>query len=591
MNAAFVYQKFFNPNHFFPVLIASVVLSHFLFIWADVPELKNTSDVADEAWWAAPAHLKFQTNNWFLFENSGGFLLSPAYNPLVYAWFSVFGSGIVSLRVFHLVFFIVSVVFFFCLLKKQQYPLYGLAILLFVLNGYLFAFRRIGFPENIQFALFFAHLYSLPFKRQHYSILQAIFSGFIVAVLIGIKVSFLLFLPAMVGLWTFLVYKKVLPFRQFFIIGLASLLPLMIGYNLFSENVFASFLPQKNWMNRIFPGHDSLLSPLRILMWLSHFIQTDFFRQPSVSMLVIATLFSLRYLSFKSLTVFQQSILVLSVLWATCTLFSDGSPRRLVFLIPFIGMIPLMIFQSNDEVSTQGKGLWIVVNALLIANLIFWVFTHTGKPNLPLWWTMILVIGLSFTASTRLQNHTWFSYGLFFLFAMVYSFLSFKTETGMLAMVVWIAVSLLALLWVKETKPVVLILLLVSLIVNTFLLLGYISKPHFSYKTALNEMAKQVSGKKIAGSNLAFSLALEANAIPLFHSIIEEGYQPFYERAIANADYYIHNYPLNTNSADELMLIQTLIMQRKAVTETYRDTIWTHTPQPELLIMYRLEGY
>jgi hypothetical protein len=607
-----------NNKWIFVLFLFGLGLLRFLFTEADPSVLKLTPDLFDEGWWAAPALQKFYCDDWLINEQSGGFVLAPLYNVLLWLWFKSFGAGLVSLRTLHILISELGIAALYGFLHNSWPERAKLGTLLYASSFYLFSFSRLGFPENIQLSLLWLHFALLSYLSMHRknSLFLFFLGGLLMGLAVGIKVSFLFFIPALVASWLVFIIRFHL--RIIVIVGLllGLCLPIVIHYFFIFQPLQGAFEQQNLWMQLSFPGLETTLSITRIWYWLCHFSLVPFFLHPSNFLLMVLVGISL----FKNGYWFTQNFwasaplgLAIGACFLTVCfiliLFSDGSERRLIFLLPGLVLVASALDSGSISAKPWPRMLKVVLGAILLFNTYFWGIKYLGTSSFfnlispvlgwlfvhPiffmsiiyfLWWKFEIKAA-SFPA---IKVFAFSAFGLIFL----YSSLDWIGINQFYSLDVGLLIFLMFLI-IKKGKLGRLepnFLYSLALLLNIGLILHYLNHPRYSIKALAQKADKILGQAKVAGPNLIFGLAPNCHFSPLYHSDIAIGFEKFYEPQLKQAEFYVDAYPLSQKEYDPSILITTLVDQRKMPTEVMRDTI---LPQfgnrAEVVVVYALKNY
>ncbi len=594
-------QTFFSNRKVFGILLGIIILLRFLFPEADAPLLKLTPDLSDEGWWAASALSKLKTGTWLLNGKSAGFVLAPLYNAILYIWLSLFGVGGLQLRLMHILVGCGSIAAFHSFVKQTWPPKAEIATLLFAANFFLFTFGRLGFPENIQIALLLWHFALLPkvFSISQNSLVHTFWTGFILGLAFLIKVSFLAIIPAIAVVWLMLSFRNGFNFQKLGLLCSGIFIPIGLWIVAIYLPLRSSFQLQADWMNLVFANPNQAISIARLYNWLMHFIQVPFLLHPSNFLLVILAALSLIQTgNLFSLSVWKEMPLglaiALSFFWAcfVLMLFSDGSERRLVFLLPMLSVIAAGSAFSSETRQPYPVAFLLLVLFFLLGNIFHFIMNHS-----PFYWkisgALLMLLPFFIYSKTELSfkfllNRTMLA--AFYVWIGCYTlsvslWLGFEWYVGFAA----VPILVLAIAWINKHPHHSQYLLATLIGLNLFLMINFLSQPNFSNKIVSTKAAKVLGTSKVAGPNIIFGFMPYGNHIPLYHSDIAPGYEKFYQPNLAIANFYVDAYPVSKQNYDPLPLLSEIYQMGRTTQEVFRDTVYKRFGgKAEVVVIYDL---
>jgi hypothetical protein len=590
-------------------LVLVLLLLRFLQLEADPSFLKVIHDIDDEGWWAAPAIQFLRHETWFLDGQSGGFLLAPLYSLLLAGWMKGLGISVASVKLFHLLFLLLTVLGIRRWMGSENKVWPWLAAI-FLSNFFWFDFSRIGYPENLQFC---GLIWSFVLGRQWMqspSWLRSLGLGLLVSAILLVKLSFLGFMPAvLLGFW--LVSRgQIIRWKQ---LGLAlgiPILALLFYYFLLFLPFQESFQQQKAWMALTFQGLSDTFNYHRILFWLFHTIQVPFFQHFSNLLWVVLVLVHWKEKGFGS-GLALGLLLTLVVL----NLLGDGSERRLVFLF-----FPLLLaFSDQEAVPSKPLSIWakLLLSVFMAGNCYF--FIQEQLPDLPANSWSILSIAFSHpwrwvALSITLLGFIWTRGGwnslkitldglfkllsaAFLLAWLVSAFLGLSRQVPsfssqffpFLFLLVALVLTIFILFSLYSSQNLFPWLLGLCLVVNVGFQVQYHWQAQYQRKNLAEKLDRLLLTTKLAGPNLSFGLHPMGKFQPLYHSDIALGYGSIFRPELLKADFYMDVYPAFEKPYDPLFVVGEILNVGKSAEEVFRDSLYSGANR-QVVVVYDLRG-
>lgn len=579
------------------VLLLFFVLLRFGQLESDPSFLKAISDIDDEAWWAAPALHYLKTGSWLINEQSGGFLLAPAYSYLLLCWFKIAGQTTLSIRILHLLFLLLSCIGIYRYLGKK-YPHRIWILALFLSNFFFFDFSRIGFPENVQISILIWSLLAFRSWIQNPNPIQSVTLGALLSLLILLKVSILWFLPAFAfASWMFRPVKQSIPGSAFvYLSALPICLFALYFFGLYWPNR-ESFVQQSQWMALTFPNFSETFNLYRILYWLFHFIQVPFFQNPTTFIWM-----GLVVLKWNKEGWNPGPNLICLIGLVILNLLGDGSERRLVFFL-----IPLL-FLIAESPNSGFKPLPLLVKPLLFMAMVgnvwcFWVehldlFRFGGVQSIlaPSFLLAFLVWSIFFFFRNGIEAWPIFSQrvfvSVFFLFSFFWCWGALQVFTPLFSfsfLFILFSLAWAALLSLPffVGRLIYRVLPVLCLVLGLSLQLIHESTPRNDRKNLGNKLLPLLENKVVAGPNLAFGMHIYGHFTPIYHSDITPGYESIYVPGLQVADFYLDVYPAYGKPHDALAMAGELVHVGRSVEEVFRDSIYMGANR-QVVVVYDL---
>lgn len=603
-------QLFWPRSYVFGLgLVLLLLLLRFLQLEADPSFLKAIHDIDDEGWWAAPAIQFLRHGTWLMDGQSGGFLLAPLYSWLLAAWMKVLGISVASIKLFHLLFLLLTV-FGIRQWMGAENKVWPWLAAFFLSNFFWFDFSRIGYPENLQFC-------GLIWSFVHYrrwlenpSWLVSLGLGLLISATILVKLSILGFLPGLlIGCW-FVSKGKPIPWKQLPLAIGITLVALLVYYFQFFLPLQPSFQQQKAWMVLTFPGLSDMLDHKRILFWIFHTIQVPFFQHFSNLLWLALVLVYWKEKGFGS-----GLALGLFLTMVVLNLLGDGSERRLVFLF-----IPLLLALSDEKPGLPKRltlGAKFLLSVFMAGNCFF--FMQEQLPDLPANSWSILSIAFShpwrwFTLGMALLGFVWIQGGwkglkialdrLFklltaaFFFAWVVSaFLELSRHLDnfssmripFLFLLGAFGLTILILYGLYSRQNLFPWFLGLSIVVNSGFQVQYHVRAHYQRKNMGEKLNTLLLTSKLAGPNLSFGLHEMGHFQPLYHSDIALGYSSIFRPELLKADFYMDVYPAYEKPYDPLYVVGEILNVGKSAEEVFRDSLYSGANR-QVVVVYDLRG-
>lgn len=181
------------------LLIALVYSLYFLHLGADFPAFVRWNDWArytDEGWYTSAASQHVLTGHWYFPGGFNAAVALPVWPALMRLWFAIVGCSMVSERVLAVLLLGGSLLMLYSLLRRTVARTTCLiAILLFLLCPYNYAFARMAFLEPLVVFLFFLGLFICTLRLSSW--VRAVAVGFVLCAMLLTKTTALTLAPAM----------------------------------------------------------------------------------------------------------------------------------------------------------------------------------------------------------------------------------------------------------------------------------------------------------------------------------------------------------------------------------------------------------
>ncbi|SDF94484.1 glycosyltransferase family 39 protein [Terriglobus roseus] len=181
------------------LLIASVYALYFVHLGADFPAFVRWNDWArytDEGWYTSAAIQHVLTGRWYFPSGFNPVVALPVWPALMRLWFAIVGCSMVSERVLAVLLMGGSLLMLYSLLRRTvSETTCMIAILLFLLCPYNYAFARMAFLEPLVIFLFFLGLFICTLRLSSW--VRAAAVGVVLCAMLLTKTTALTLAPAM----------------------------------------------------------------------------------------------------------------------------------------------------------------------------------------------------------------------------------------------------------------------------------------------------------------------------------------------------------------------------------------------------------
>ncbi len=228
-------QKYLLSKHFLLLLFLLIFLVRFIHLDADPSFVKRLSDISDETVWALDARNAVLFNDWFIGDLHVGLDSAPLYMYLLFWSFKIFGPTLYALRLVPAISgFLTAVLLYFLVRKLADQKQALLALCIFGFGNVVVVYNRLGHLEST-LALFLLGAYTLWVLGKENKTKSKWFyaaSGLFYGLAILVKVSAVLFFPALLAYWLFELSKDKLKLKEYYprtvIFSLGATVPILV---------------------------------------------------------------------------------------------------------------------------------------------------------------------------------------------------------------------------------------------------------------------------------------------------------------------------------------------------------------------------